>query len=505
LLDTNTPIVIHRRSSRIPILQLPATWTQANGARAGGGKPRLSGVLADEQSSNRVSSTPGPIDQPSLGIAQAISSQNAASSMIPLKFLLTPSAREAHTFDSPTRVWNGNLWGPKNKTGTPNMARRSNYSPRLRPNNGDKYICTISENESQTIVWDGSRNCWRLEVAGSADASHDSGAPRVDDVARLAFTSSEAEKVRNILKKGNLKPTEEQKRIELKSFLYQRICTDVLGPLEKKYFKRVSQNKASGKEREREGDEEGGAVSGDDKYRSNLVENLKSLIYFKSVTTVETGNSKSEFLESIVDVMIELRLKAASTQIYSNCNDEQVIAFVDELMVEADSAEKNKKRILQKFESAFLQPHSEVAMGNFMGQRIECLELLPKFRSKMSLNGNIAKTDKPRTVAATPFCLWTALFEAMVDAEVPILSDDPDKFKLKDQWENKKVKEKCLGYMMLDKVQDKTLGKEQKLPSKKEMPQKYFKDEFVQSTFLLHGKEFKIREFVEVSLACSFC
>jgi hypothetical protein len=85
---------------------------------------------------------------------------SVARSMIPLKFLLTNGTREKYTFDSPTRTWNGNLWGTRKKDGGPDMASRSNFCAYLKPKCGDSYEVEI-ESERNIIVWNGV--CWRLE------------------------------------------------------------------------------------------------------------------------------------------------------------------------------------------------------------------------------------------------------------------------------------------------------------------------------------------------------
>ena len=85
-----------------------------------------------------------------------------AKSTIPLKFLLNKGTREKHTFDSPTRTWNGNLWGKRTKGGAPNMANKSNFCAYLMPKHGDSYeIQSRSGSPNRKIVWNGV--CWRLE------------------------------------------------------------------------------------------------------------------------------------------------------------------------------------------------------------------------------------------------------------------------------------------------------------------------------------------------------
>jgi len=85
---------------------------------------------------------------------------SVASSRIPLKFLLNTGTRKKYTFDSPTRTWNGNLWGTQKKGGGPDMASLSNFCAYLRPNCGDSYEIQWESGNPGRIVWNGV--CWRL-------------------------------------------------------------------------------------------------------------------------------------------------------------------------------------------------------------------------------------------------------------------------------------------------------------------------------------------------------
>jgi hypothetical protein len=143
----NNSIVIHRRSSRNPNAVEPKT---------------LFLKIDPEQVDGRQSSAAGaPLPPPAAVEAGGGSSgkqKPVSCADLPLKFLLDDGTRKKYTFDSPTRTWNGNLWGMQKKDGGPDMAFWSNFCAHLRPNLGDSY--KIQRNQD-TIVWNGVR--WILQ------------------------------------------------------------------------------------------------------------------------------------------------------------------------------------------------------------------------------------------------------------------------------------------------------------------------------------------------------
>jgi hypothetical protein len=245
----------------------------------------------------------------------------SVTAVLPLKFLLSNRTMNNFTFDSPTRTWNGYLFGTRNNDGTPSMSTKSNYTPVLRPKHGEKLECESPT--SQTIEWSDSYNGWILREATPTDSAE---TPQF--------------RLREILKHGKFKPTHARLKAEYKSTSFEIMC-NVL-------------------------------KSTRDVYRKKL-----------SGTSISASGARG--------------------------------------------------------------PTGGAPAATGPRKRVVCHQFHDNFMSQVSLSAS-AKIEH-HEVAETSFCLWTALYEAMVVAKVPDLFGESDALKVDDQWDKQKVKDQCLGYM----------------------------------------------------------
>jgi hypothetical protein len=327
---------------------------------------------------------------------------------LPLKFLLNNGTREKYTFDSPTRTWNGNLWGKRKIDGGPDLRSPSNYSSWLRPQVGEE---TTAEN-GQTIIWNGC--CWRLLESASG--------PSPDP-------EKEVQLVKAIVTRNKWKKEE---------------------PMFEPIFWTT----------EKKNDPKNPAAKTTESVFINDSRQLKTMIHQLFCDKIFPRLPKDDWLASGGGV--------------GGGGGGGVL-------------NKGKKK------------------------EVVCHEFHHQFRSELSLDEKVAKRypqprDWPET--PTPYCLWTALYEAMVDAGVPEMSKDSDQSKNSDKCDSvtdyKKVRERCLGYMLLseNQRQQNALGKSPKEVNKEKRPELFFKDEFVESTFKLSGpsEPLTISKFYEVGL-----
>jgi hypothetical protein len=249
------------------------------------------------------------------------------------------------------------------------------------------------------------------------------------DKVLLTVPNSEVQEVQEALRSIILQPKKyiqeaTCKEAELKSLLYQVIYTNVVYPIERSSFKQRKSPSGPGGEAEDE-------------------DNTKSLNAIR-----RNLNDFPIIVDLLQKIMCEYKVRPGIR--YSNSNDKHLGEFVDMLLQIIDAKEVSesvKSGLLESFFKLFFskfqvaeEPAKIVDAINFHKQ--------PDFKCKQPWNDGLMRRDKPDDglVPNTPFCLWTALHLAMIDAGVPEMSGEMDR---------QKIKEQCLGFMLSDE-RDKT-------------------------------------------------
>ena len=209
---------------------------------------------------------------------------------------------------------------------------------------------------------------------------------------------------------------------ELKSYLYQWIFSKLLSPIEQMHHATV------------------GRKSSDVvpfSVKDSLIEKLKlklsTLRYFEN-----SPSEHSEHLQSIVKAVKLLVAEAkkitasGSGSEFDNSSDQFLGQIVDALLT------ANAEGVVPIFQN-FFRPRSAATKTKD--------EVLDACKTDKSWSNVVERIHQP--VAATSFCLWTALYEAMIEAGVPEMTGVLD---------SKKVKDLCLGFMLNPDESDKTKG-----------------------------------------------
>jgi hypothetical protein len=276
-------------------------------------------------------------------------------------------------------------------------------------------------------------------------------------------SKSQEDTLRSIILEPN-KCIKEAKRKEaelLKSSLYQVIYTNVLCPIESSSFKKRKASSGLGGEAEEE-------------------DNPKLLKALKK------NNCAFPIIQDLLGrIMREYKRLDIG---YSNSDDKRLGEFVDmllEIIGVEEVSESVKLVLLGSFFKLFFSksqvaedPAKFVDASNFHKQPVD-------FKCKQPWNDGLMRRDNHDNglVPNTPFCLWTALHLAMIDAGVPEMSGDMDR---------QKIKEQCLGFMLNDeRAKQTTDGK--------------FKKEFASMRFIIRKESgdvqnFGVSEFYEVLL-----
>ena len=253
------------------------------------------------------------------------------------------------------------------------------------------------------------------------------------DKVLLTVPKSEVQEVQEALRSIILQPKKyiqeaTSEEAELKSLLYQVIYTNVLYPIERSSFKQRKAPSGPGVEAE----DEDNTKSLNNALRKNL-------------------NDFPIIVDLLQKIMCEYKVRPGIG--YSNSDDRHLGEFVNMLLKiigAKEVSESVKSGLLESFFKLFFsksqvaeEPAKIVDASNFHKQ--------PDFKCKQPWNDGLMRRDKPDDglVPNTPFCLWTALHLAMIDAGVPEMSGEMDR---------QKIKEQCLGFMLNDE-RDKTAAK----------------------------------------------
>jgi hypothetical protein len=273
-------------------------------------------------------------------------------------------------------------------------------------------------------------------------------------------SKSQEDTLRSIILQPN-KYIKEAKRKEaelLKSSLYQVIYTYVLCPIESSSFKKRKASSGLGEEEDNP----------------------------KLLKALETNNCAFPIIQELLRRIMR-KYKERLDIGYSNSDDKHLGEFVDmllEIIGVEEVSERVKLDLLKSFFKLFCsksqiaeEPAKIVDASNFHKQ--------PDFKCKQPWNDGLMRRDNHDNglVPNTPFCLWTALHLAMIDAGVPEMSGEMDR---------QKIKEQCLSFMLNDeRAKQTTDGK--------------FKKEFASMRFIIRTKSgdvqnFGVNEFYEVLL-----
>jgi hypothetical protein len=265
------------------------------------------------------------------------------------------------------------------------------------------------------------------------------------------------------------------KKAELKSTLYQAIYTHVLWPKEEISIKKGLHKVPSGRGGEEEEEEEG-----DDEKKEQTGNQARHKKFFDALKTHDCD------IEIIKDVLRMILKIADNPQMeWSNSDDKHLGDIVDTLLEMINAKEVSERdRLEVVVVDTFKLFFSDSQIVSEEPAEIDCHNFHQKFKCVQQWNKVLRRDNHDNgLVPNTPFCLWTALHLAMIDAGVPEMLEEMDR---------QKIKEQCLSFMLNDeRAKQKTDGK--------------FKKEFASMRFIIRKKSrdvqnFGVSEFYEVLL-----
>ena len=263
------------------------------------------------------------------------------------------------------------------------------------------------------------------------------------------------------------------KKAELKSSLYQAIYTHVLWPKEKisikKGLHKVPSGRGGEEEEEEEGDDEKKEQTGNQARRKNFFDALK------------THDCDIDIIKDVLGRILESAEKPEME--WSNSDDKHLGDIVDTLLEMINAKEVSERdRLEVVVVDTFKLFFSDSQIVSEEPAEIYCHNFHQKFICVQQWNPVLRRDNHDNgLVPNTPFCLWTALHLAMIDAGVPEMLEEMDR---------QKIKEQCLSFMLNDE-RVKHDGK--------------FKKEFANMRFIIRKKSgdvqnFGVSEFYEVLL-----
>ncbi len=264
---------------------------------------------------------------------------------------------------------------------------------------------------------------------------------------------------------------ETRKEAELKSSLYQVIYTNVLCPIGSSFVKKGLRKASSGRAGEAEEED------GDDKKKEQIGRQTpdKELLAALEINHCD--------FPIIIDLLHEiLNQYAVRLDIeYSNSDDSHLGEFVDMLLNIISTEEVSSSdvvcywrwrwrwrwRTVERFFELFFRKIQVGQVSEEPAENVDCRNFHIKFKCVQPWNKDLMKRDNhdKGLVPNTPFCLWTALHLAMIDAGIPAMSGEIDR---------QKIKEQCLGFMLNDDRAKQTTEK--------------FKKEFANMRFIIRNQ-----------------